>query len=134
MLSNHKSLLGQLVRYVVGGAGLAVVFALVYELVLFMSPRLPQLANAIAFMVSTSLGFLVHSRWSFRDRASQLKGDTGPARFLIINLVSYILNGFWVWLVVEYYGFSSHAPLLLILGVTPWLSFWLNRQWTFGKD
>ncbi len=122
----------QFVRYAVSGAGLALVFSIVYEIVLHIPDTNPQVANGIGFMVSTALGYIIHSRWSFSgDRQSYKSSST--VKFLIVNFSAFALNGFWVWLLVQKFGLSHHLPLLPILGVTPLISFWLNREWVFRK-
>ena len=125
--------MSQLIRYAVTGAGLAVVFTLVYEAVLAVAPQAPQWANAWGFLATTGLGFVVHSRWSFRDHGERNAPVMRAIRFFIINLCSFALNAFWVWLLAVRMGLSPHAPLLPMLGVTPWLSFFFNRRWAFGK-
>ena len=132
MVVLRSGILLQLLRYGISGAGLALVFALVYESVLHCSEAGPQLANALAFLVTLVLGYVIHSRWSFRDHGTRMAPLRSTTRFLVVNLASFALNIFWVWLLVKQIGLSSHLPLVPILGVTPWLSFWFNRQWTFG--
>ena len=122
----------QLVRYAISGVGLAVVYAIVYELVLRLFGDAPQLANALAFVAATALGYLIHSRWSFRGHDATTSALGRTAKFAIVNLCSFALNGFWVWLVAGWLGMSAHWPLLPILGVTPWLSYGFNRYWTFA--
>ena len=128
----RNALLGSLLRYGITGAGLALPFSLVYEAVLHFSPGSPQLANALAFMVTTVLGYLIHSSWSFRGHATGTVALAGMGKFLIVNLCSFALNGFWVWLIVQHWQFPAHAALVPILGMTPWLSFVFNRYWAFA--
>lgn len=130
-MSKRNALLGQLLRYGITGAGLALAFALVYEAVLRVVAEAPQLANVVAFLASTSLGYVVHSRWSFRGHGLSEAFWSSAAKFFCVNLASFAVNVFWVWLLVNQMGLSPHAPLLPILGLTPWLSFWVNRNWTF---
>jgi putative flippase GtrA len=130
-LSTQNALFGQLLRYGITGAGLALAFAVVYEAVLRVIAGAPQLANALAFFASTALGYVIHSRWSFRGHG---QGDAllpSALKFFVVNVGSFAANVFWVWLLVNNLDLSRHAPLLPILGLTPWVSFWLNRNWTF---
>lgn len=133
-MSNQNALPGQLLRYGITGVGLALAFAVVYEAALKVLAGAPQLANALAFLASTMLGYIVHSRWSFRGRD---QGDVllaSALKFFVVSVASFAANAFWVWLLVNNLDLSPHAPLLPILGLTPWLSFWLNRNWTFVAD
>eukprot|EP01037_Dinobryon_pediforme_P012729 gene12729-12825_t len=49
-LSHLHFYIDPLVRYGISGAGLALIFSLVYESVLHVSGARPQLANALAFL------------------------------------------------------------------------------------
>lgn len=129
MFKNINSL-GQLVRFGISGAGLALMSALIYEAVLGVAT--PQFANAMAFLASSGVGYVVHSRWSFRDQRPQNALVGNILKFMAVNLTSFLVNVFWVWLLVTQLKLSPHLPLLPILGLTPWLSFWLHRNWTFG--
>ena len=133
MSGAQHPLAGQLIRYGMGGIGLALAFSDVYEAVLHLAPASPQAANLAGFLVSTALGYLVHSRWSFRghDARGGLWRRTG--RYVAVNACSFAMNIGWVWLLVTQWGLSSHLPLLPILGLTPWLGFHANRRWTFAQ-
>lgn len=129
-MSTQNPLIGQLVRYGITGAILALTFAVVYEAVLRAADAAPQLANAIAFVASTTLGYVVHSSRSFRGHGGAWA--PGAVKFLVVNLGCFAMNAFWVWLLVSKLHLSPHAPLAPILGLTPWISFWINRKWTFA--
>ena len=129
----RTNILGQLVRYGVAGVGVALAYSLIYEAILRVMGAEPELANTGAFLVSVVLGYLVHSRWSFRDHGSRESALRNTSRFFIVNVATFAINCVWVWLIVKQWGLSPHLPLLPILFVMPWFSFWLNRQWTFGE-
>ena len=57
----------------------------------------PQLGNFLAYVVAMATGYLMHSRWSFRDHGGERTHGT-KVRFVIVSLISYALNSFWVWL------------------------------------
>ena len=120
-----------LLRYGVTGAGLALAFSLAYESVLHVLPGAAQTANGVAFVLTTLLGYHIHSSWSFHSEGHRSPALAGIGKFLIVNLCSFALNGFWVWLLVQQWKFPAHLALLPILTVTPWLSFWFNRTWAF---
>ena len=52
-------------------------------------------------------------------------------RFVTVNIVGYLLNSFWVWLLVERLGGPTWWPILPNLALTPLMTFWLHRYWTF---
>jgi putative flippase GtrA len=72
----------------------------------------------------------MHSQWSFRGHGSERDHRT-KARFVIVSIVSYALNSFWVWLLYSHLGWGRAAPIVPMLFVTPLVTFTLNRQWVF---
>lgn len=132
-MSIHNALLGQIVRYGIAGTGVAMAYSAAYELTLRVSGAGPQAVNALAFLVSLSLGYVIHSLWSFRDHGNRDAPLRSASRFLIVNVATFAINCLWVWLLVKRLDLSPHLPLAPILLLMPWFSFWLNRRWTFGE-
>ena len=63
----------------------------------------PQLGNFLAYVVAVATGYVLHSRWSFRDHG----GETDPRdqiAFAIVSLISYALN--------ELLGLVTVRPIL----------------------
>ena len=77
------------------------------------------------------VGYVVHSRWSFKGHGRRDNLARTGGRFVIVSLVSFGLNSFWVWLMVRAFGWPIWSPYPLVLGVTPFAVFWLNRRWVF---
>lgn len=127
-----RALTAQILRYAISGAGLTAFYSAIYWGTAAILNVAPLVANSIAFLFTFAVGYVVHSRWSFRGHGSRDKPVRGYARFLIVNLAGYALNSFWVWLIVVRLQGSVAVSLLPIAFVTPWLSFWFNRRWTFG--
>jgi len=127
-----NDLLKQLFRYAISGGGLTLFYSVIYWTAAVPAGVNPLIANSLAFLVTVVLGFIVHSRWSFAGHGRRDRPVRSSALFLLVNLVGFALNSFWVWLIAVYWGFSPSAPLLPIIFITPWVSFYLNRRWTFG--
>jgi putative flippase GtrA len=77
------------------------------------------------------VGYIIHSRWSFRGHGRRDNLARTGGRFVIVSLVSFAVNQFWVWLLVRHFGLPIWAPYPPVLLVTPLLVFWLNRRWVF---
>jgi putative flippase GtrA len=131
-LLNSRGVKGQLVRYGISGAFLALFYSAVYWLLAAQAGVPALIANTIAFLVSLALGWLIHSRWSFRGHGASERGGLAYGRYFIVNVAAYGLNSFWVWLVVLRSGGSVALSIVPILGITPWICFWINRRWTFA--
>lgn len=130
---SNGELRGQVLRYAISGAGLTAFYSAVYWICAVPAGIAALIANTIAFLGTVALGFVVHSRWSFRGHGRRDRPVRMWGRFLAVNIAGYALNSFWVWAIVEYAGAAPSWPLLPIAFVTPWVSFYLNRQWTFGR-
>jgi putative flippase GtrA len=122
----------QMIRYGISGVGLTLFYSLIYLVALDFAKIAPLIANGVAFAFTIIAGYLVHSNWSFRDYGTRSAPALNTARFLIVNILGFALNSFWVWVIAERLALSPRLPLIPIVLITPWLSFWLNRRWTFG--
>ena len=126
------ALLGQLFRYGVTGALASIVNIGVYHILAARFLFDPNLAWAIGFLAAMVVGYIVHSRWSFRGHGARDNLARTGGRFVIVSLVSFALNSFWVWLLVRMLELPLWAPYPLALGVTPLVVFVLNRKWVFA--
>ena len=128
--SEHRTVLAQLTRFIISGAIVTALGVGVYAVVALLLRWHPQLGNFLAYVVAMATGYLMHSRWSFRDHGGERTHRT-KVRFVLVSLASLALNSFWVWLLTEPLELSPAWPILPMLFVTPAVTFILNRQWVF---
>ena len=129
--SDWRVLFGQLVRYALTGGLASIVNIGLYWVLAARAHMNPNLAWAIGFLAAVLVGYVVHSRWSFKGHGRRDNLWRTGSRFFIISLVSFGLNSLWVWLLVTRIGWPIWSPYPLVLGVTPLAVFWLNRRWVF---
>ena len=129
--TGSRGLLGQLLRYAITG-GLASAVNIGVYWALAAGGLDPNLAWAIGFAAAVAVGYVVHSRWSFRGHGRRDNPARTGGRFVAVSLVSFALNQFWVWLLVQHLDLPLWAPYPLVLGVTPLVVFALNRRWVFS--
>lgn len=91
----------------------------------------PMVAMTLVFIAATGLGYQLHSRVSFRGHDAKGGAAARSARFFTVNILGFVSNQFFVWLLVKHLGGPTWWPVLPILFVTPLLTFALNRQWVF---
>ena len=72
--ARHATLAGQLARYGVVGLGVTLLGAAIYWFCAAPLGIVPLAANLIAYLVMVSLGYVLHSRYSFRGHGA--RGDT----------------------------------------------------------
>ena len=126
----RRVVLLQLARFVVSGAFVTALGVAVYAIVALLLRWNPQLGNFLAYVVAAAAGYLMHSRWSFRDHGGERTHAT-KVRFVVVSILSYALNSFWVWLLFTRLHAGRAAPMLPMVFVTPAVTFALNRQWVF---
>ncbi len=131
LIDEHKEIAGQLVRYGLTG-GLASVVNIGVYWVLAAGGMDPNLAWTIGFLAAVLVGYVVHSRWSFRGHGRRDNLARTGGRFLAVSLVSFGLNQLWVFLLVRELALPLWAPYPLVLGATPLIVFSLNRRWVFA--
>lgn len=117
-------------RYALTG-GLASVVNIGVYWVLALRGMDPNLAWTFGFVSAVLVGYVVHSRWSFKGHGRRDNLARTGGRFVVVSLVSFGLNQLWVWLLVSHLNLPLWAPYPLVLGVTPLAVFWLNRRWVF---
>ena len=126
----HRAMLSQLLRFLVSGALVTILGVAVYALVAVLLRWHPQVGNLLAYVVAMASGYVMHSRWSFRDHGERTPGTA--VRFVAVSLISLGLNSLWVALITGPLGLSPAWPILPMLFITPAVTFLLNRYWVFG--
>ena len=126
----RRAVVAQLIRFVISGALVTGLGVVVYAVVALLLRWHPQLGNFLAYVVAAGTGYVMHSEWSFRDHGAERTHAT-KVRFIIVSIISYALNSFWVWLLYTGLHLGRGAPIAPMLFVTPGVTFFLNRQWVF---
>lgn len=128
-LNVSNDTVGQLVRFAIVGFSLAGVYSAIYWY-LATYVMAPVLAVVIAFLVSVSLGFVLHSRWSFRGHGAR-EDHRLRVKFLLVQLSGFFLNEAFTWVLTGPMHGPTWWPLIPAIFVTPLATFVLNRQLVF---
>jgi putative flippase GtrA len=129
-LNVSNETLGQLVRFAIVGFSLAAIYSAIYWY-LATYVMAPMLAVVVAFAVAVSLGFVLHSRWSFRGHG-KAEDRRMKIKFLAVQGAGFILNEGFTWLLTGPMHGPTWWPLIPAIFVTPLATYLLNRQWVFG--
>ena len=132
LLERHSELLGQLVRYAFTGGLASIVNIGVYWVLAGEFDFDPNFAWLIGFAAAVAVGYVVHSRWSFKGHGRRDDLARTGGRFIVVSLISFGLNSLWVWLLVQQLQLPLWSPYPLVLGLTPLVVFELNRRWVFN--
>ena len=125
-------LLGQLFRFGLVGVFLTILYAVIYwPLATYVIH--PVAAVVIAFAIAVSVGYVLHSRWSFRGHGKPSEGGRMQAKFLTVQTVGMLLNAIFTWILTgPLFDGPTWWPLVPAVLVTPLATFLLNRYWVFG--
>jgi len=91
----------------------------------------PVVAVLIAFLVAVSIGFVLHSRWSFRGHG-KAEDHAMKVKFLAVQGSGFLLNEAFTWLLINHLHGPTWWPLIPAVFVTPLATYLFNRQWVFG--
>ncbi|WP_244501446.1 GtrA family protein [Sphingomonas gellani] len=129
-----SGLLGQLVRFGITGGLSSVIYSLVYLPLthfVFRGGR-AVLAVPFAFAVAVVFGYVMHSRWSFRDHGSRDGGATQGAKFVAVQGVGLSINALVTWIGTVLFHLPAWAPLVPAIFLAAVITFALNRFWVFA--
>ena len=132
LIRDHEELVGQIVRFGLTGGLLTVLVAAGYWAVATFLGVEPMLSLTLNFILFTGLGYLLHSRFSFRGHGARDKAGTRTVRFFAVNVIGFLTNQFFVWLLVRQLDGPTWWPVIPILFFTPLVTFALNRRWVFA--
>jgi putative flippase GtrA len=129
-LNVRNETFGQLARFTVVGLFLAGIYSAIYWY-LAANVMAPVLAVVIAFLVAVSIGFVLHSRWSFRGHG-RTEDRRMKVKFLLVQGSGFVLNEIFTWVLTGplFHG-ATWWPLIPAIFVTPFATFLLNRQLVF---
>ena len=127
-----SELFGQLVRYGLTGGFVTALGAGVYWVTATFMGVAPLLANVFAYAIAVAVGYVLHSKWSFKGHGSRDNLARTTGRFFIVSLVSFGLNSLFVWILTGPLEGPTWWPVIPILFVTPLVTFALNRRWVFA--
>lgn len=125
-------MLGQLVRFGMTGGFVTLLGIGVYMAAATIADIAPLLANLLAYAIAVAVGYVMHSRFSFRGHGRRDNVARTTSRFFVVSMVSLALNSLFVWALTGPMGGPDWWPTIPMLFVTPLVTFSLNRRWVFA--
>lgn len=132
VLERHREMLGQLIRFGLTGALMSLLVAGGYWIAATALGVEPMLSFTLNFLVFTGLGYILHSRFSFRGHAARGNAAARGARFFTVNVIGFLTSQCFIWVLVKQLGGPVWWSVIPIVCVTPLLTFALNRYWVFN--
>ena len=132
LLRDNRELIAQMVRFGLTGVLLTLLVAGGYWILADLFGVEPMLSMTLNYLVFTCLGYVLHSRFSFRGHGARDNARARTIRFFTVNTTGFLANQFFVWLLVKHLGGPVWWSVIPIVFVTPLLTFSLNRRWVFA--
>jgi putative flippase GtrA len=132
LLKDNKDLFAQIVRFGLTGVLLTLLVAGGYWILADVFGVEPMVSMTVNYLVFTALGYVLHSRFSFRGHGSRDNARARTIRFFTVNTSGFLANQFFIWLLVKHLGGPVWWSVIPIVFVTPLLTFSLNRRWVFA--
>ncbi len=131
-LSAARALFGQLFRFgLVGGFSTLVYAAVYWPLATYVVH--PLIAVVLGFLVAITVGYFLHSRWSFKGHGKSERSPETQGRFLLVQLAGMGLNAVFTWVLTgPLLDGPTWWPLAPAVTITPFATFALQRWWVFG--
>jgi putative flippase GtrA len=125
----YSKTFAQLVRFGLVGLFLAALYSAIYwYLATYVMP--PMIAVVIGYLVAVSVGFVLHSRWSFRGHG-QREDHRLKMKFFFVQSSGFLLNEVFTWALTGPLHGPTWWPLVPAIFVTPLATYLLNRELVF---
>ena len=128
----HRNVFVQAARYGFAGMVITLMFSASYWAITEFLHIDPMVSLTLVFLVFTVVSYFTHGAFSFRGHGERDRQHVRATRFLVVNLLAFALNQFFVWLLVKRLGGETWWPIIPFLFVTPWLTFALHRKWVYA--
>jgi len=121
--------IGRVIRYGIVGVTVAALYSLaIVALVPVVRPFSPTVATVIAFCLTLPIGFWMHRRFSFADRAAQ---DGQALRFTLTNVASFVISVGGMYVVTEMLHLSYLYGIAWTWAAVPGINFGIYLFWVF---
>ena len=130
--SERRAIAAQAIRYALAGLVITILFSASYWAVTELGGIDPMVSLTIVFLFFSAISYFTHGAFSFRGHGARDRQHVRATRFLVVNIIGFALNQFFVWLLVKHFGGPTWLPIIPFIFVTPWVTFALHRRWVFG--
>lgn len=121
----------QFVRFVIAGVCATLVHVGLFVVLVERVHLAPTAASIPAFALALLVSYLLNWAWTFQASSAFL---TRLPQFVAVAAVGLVLNVALTLFVVDALQLHYAFALALIVTINPAVTYWLNRQWTFGAE
>ena len=128
----QRATLGQLLRYGVAGGVITLLVAASYWAIAEFLHVDPMVSLTIVFLFFSAVSYLTHGAFTFKGHGDRDRQHVRATRFLMVNILGFALNQFFVWGLVKQLGGPTWWPTLPMIFVTPLVTFALHRRYVYS--
>ncbi len=134
----RRAVLAQMIRYAFAGFVITLAVAASYWAIAEFFHVDPMISFTIVFVTFSAISYFTHGAFSFKDHGprggldSKMGHHVRMGRFLAVNLIGYVVNQGFIWLLVKQLGGPTWWPTIPIIFVTPLLTFSLHRRFVYS--
>ncbi len=128
----RRAVVVQMLRYAVAGGLITLAVAASYWAIAEYLDIDPMLSLAIVFLFFSGVSYLVHGAFTFKGHGERDNHHVRGTRFVAINLLGFIVNQGFVWLLVKHLGGPTWWPTIPMVLFTPLLTFALHRRFVYA--
>lgn len=128
----RRMVLLQLLRYAFAGLAITLAVAASYWLITELAGLDPMISFTIVFLVFSAISYVTHGEFSFKGHGARDQHHIRMGRFLAVNVVGYLINQGFIWLLVKQMGGPTWWPTIPMVFVTPLLTFALHRRFVYA--
>ncbi len=128
----RRTVLLQLIRYALAGFAITVAVAASYWGVTEGLNIDPMISFTIVFLVFSVISYVTHGEFSFKGHGTRDQHHVRMGRFLAVNLLGYLVNQGFIWLLVKQLDGPTWWPTIPMVFVTPLLTFALHRRFVYA--
>jgi putative flippase GtrA len=128
----HRTVLVQLLRYAFAGFAITLLVAASYWAIAEFLHVDPMISFTIVFLFFSAVSYFTHGAFSFRGHGTRDRHHVRMARFIIVNVIGFLVNQGFIWLLVKQLGGPNWWPTIPMIFVTPLLTFTLHRRFVYA--
>jgi len=128
----RRTVVLQMLRYAFAGFAITLAVAASYWGITEWLNVDPMISFTIVFLVFSVISYVTHGEFSFKGHGTRDQHHIRLSRFLIVNIIGYLVNQGFIWLLVKQLGGPTWWPTIPMVFVTPLLTFTLHRRFVYA--
>ena len=134
----RRAMLAQMARYAFAGFVITLAVAASYWAIAEYLRVDPMISFTIVFITFSAISYFTHGAFSFRDHGARRSLDSKMGqhvrigRFFAVNVIGYLVNQGFIWLLVKELGGPTWWPTIPMIFATPLLTFALHRRFVYS--